>query len=576
MRVRIIQIISILLLPIFSSCIIFKESDLDPNRELSQLLGLWALWDLSRGYNLEAKVRLNDAGGVPSQFSVARVTKVDASYEFPDVINGSEEIGEHIGTFSVDTNAEFRLDIRTLGRFRLDFYQVTYSPSYRGSVVVDILSLRQPNLIVVMERMSPGFAFSSVSLRRLPFSPSPSSELPFNTKFYYLGEKNGVSLYRNLLILTKEFFVSSSRVSLNQYLVYFYTKDGATWNSLPLYETPIKLFYENGTVIQEDAVESSPAVIYQDSFYTLFLRKDNSDNHISTHLIQIPSQDPNQIQITPITPRGSNIFVSGDYLGLSGNKFFYRENINNVSTELRVESGPLDNPGSNLAVDIGNSTSPFFGNPDLSTLLFLDTGILRPTPTIITSQNNAGANVDYNYDHDIPLSPPNAENSFYTNPYLSILHEFETINANESTRISVHPSSFNFATITFSGGDTRTSPIASPLSRSKFNSTQTLFSILGTAPLQPVGLFRINHSNFSIQEIAYSTKPVQIIPNYTEDQDGFEYLGQLGDRIIHVREPTYTGGTPPQLSKRMFFSTTLDGQNWEDWKELDLQLPPKQ
>lgn len=556
---------------------IFKESDLDPNSSLSQFIGLWALWDLSRGYNLEARVKLNENGGIPSDKSVVRVTKVDTSYEFSDVINGSEEIGEHIGTFSVETNAEFQLDIRSLGRFRLDFYLVANSPTYYGSVVVDILSLRQSDLIVVMERMSPGFTFSSVGLRRLPFSPSPSSEIPFNPNIRFLGDKNGVSMYQHLLYLTKEFFVSSSRVSLNQYLVYFYTKDGATWNSLPLYDYPIRLLLENGAVIQEDGVELSPAVIYQDSFHTFFRRKDSSDNHISTHLIQIPSQDPNQIQITPITPRnGLNIFVSGYYLGLSGNKFFYRENINNVSTELRVESGPLDNPGSNLAVDIGNSTSPFFGNPDLSTLLFLDTGILRPTPTIITSQNNAGVNANYTYDHDITLGVTNLGNSFYTNPYLSILHEFETTNTNESTRISVHPSSFNFANITFSGGVTRTSPIFNPLSRSKFNSTQTLVSILGNYPMQPVGLFRINHSNFSIQEIAYSTKPVQIIPNYTENQDGFEYLGLLGDRIIHLREPKYEFGSFAQKSRRIFFSTTLDGQHWEDWKKLDLQLPPKQ
>lgn len=317
MLVRLYQIfIFFLILGFSSNCILFKESELDPKSDLSNLFGLYQLFNLQRGVEYETSVKFLE-NGVTNGLTIVKVSRVPRDYTLPNP-NLQDTSGELVGSFQQSSNGFHRLYFRDLGRFRLDLYKFTMNPSYHGSVVVDLLNSTDSALQVVQEAFPNGYRFAEQKLTRIVRRDHDPFEIYINEEPSAIGFYNNKAFYAAQVLFNKKFEIQTSNIRLPRPWLILYTLDGNNFSSFTITEASSDAAVGSQSFDINYNLEGHFTT--EDSL-VLFFRRTGIAPDPSYFITKIPFNQPENYQFYQVFNRDTNF----GYDRIKTNKFFYHQ-----------------------------------------------------------------------------------------------------------------------------------------------------------------------------------------------------------------------------------------------------------
>lgn len=575
-----------LLSTILSSCLIYKESDLDPNKPFATILGLLRLSQALRPVLYEVPMKLLSNGLVPVPLTVVRVMKMDLDYVLPNDPSQDEALvtGMLQGSFYGELGT-FPMIVKELGRYRLDIYQIPNV--YIGTLLIEIPNRSVKIPTIIDTKIPSTITFEFLPIQTYPDTGSPILSLPYNIFFISMGEFQGKAFFICRMNANERFYVDSFYFSLEEYLVYFWTEDGIHFESQIIRDIPFAL--DSFSLVNLDisnAVEDGDKIHFIVSIYDLFQQVS-----LNNQVVTINASNPKNYSIASVIPRNpTKKYIEAVFFYKAGNYFYYQEKDEWNNIEIRRETTPFQSPTTNEAVDINDINSPFYYSGSLSSIKNNNNYVLYQSFNNIYFMNpNGSIGNPVTISHNDPY--PSAGVEYIINPYRSFYYE-DTGGSSLTNRVSTSPNTFSGISQTFS--DPQSILITKPNTNTnvgveiKYNSNFSLVQVFLEDNINNVktkNYYHYSHGNSGPTPVNLTVPDYLTIDQYKEEGINFNSnIGLVQDKIIQIKSPFYEAVNnsilPNYMNKNYLVYTVKDrftNNPFPQWKKLDLkldQLPP--
>jgi hypothetical protein len=553
---KFLSLLIVLYLFLTTNCILFKNSELDNDSELSKLYGLLLLSNFLKGVEYETTVKFLENGAINGS-TVIKVSKVPRDYTIP-IPNQEDTSGEFIGTFQQASEGFHRLYFRDLGRFRLDIYKFSSSPTYHGSLVIDLLSSTDKAFTIVQEAYPDGYKFIDQNLTRITKRDYEPYEVYITEEPKSLGTYDGKAFYSVEILFNKDYALSVGNIRIGRYILILYTSNGIDYKSFVLVDANSDASI--GTQNYDIQYSITTKFETEDSL-VLVIRK-NESSIDSYYLAKIPFSLPENYSFYSITNRSVyNNFNNGKFFYHSG-KMIYKET-DGTNSEWRVDSNLLQAGSSNVAI-VSGANSPF--NYDDSTIFQYKNLILNYNGSSYYVSNFDLTDSSNSFSHSTPVS--GSTTRIIINNYKYFLEEKSTTPSNvlrysnSSNNASLPATSLNF------NGGYQINQTATQ-NDTIFNSEKTAFQFVDASSL-PLSRIEFNHADNTFREIQSQPK-ITAISGYTVG-DGITSLNKCNIILSSyncVSKREY-GGTVSLYDPFLIYTYSTDALSWTAWKELKL------
>jgi len=572
---RLFQIfIFFLILGFSSNCILFKESELDPKSDLSNLFGLYQLLEAARGVEVVVDFSVRENGLIPPT-TYHRLRKVNKDYRLSSPLTEDLSSGEFVGTFFQNADGNLKLYLPGYGTYRLDTYflnQVPNPPVFllRSSKVLYAESRGTGiDTLVVDQSLETQYNLNLRAIQTIKNRGYDPYYLGDTGKpFEKIGSFDGKIFYQYFLYFANSVNISTQGYSVTLYPGISYSSDGTKWETLIFYEFP--------------SAENLPSFtignFFQlgDSMYSFILKGTGP----TISLLKIPLNNPpayslETFDLTVRSPGGSidTSFIANVYAFANG--IIYKENSASSTPDWRYDSNFLKPGSNNFSLTNGNSNNPFNTSYTGGTPIFgIQNGLFV---------NAFGPSSGFYMGSD--LTTYQSINYIRTggnltlpvqriNPYITLFVDF---NSPPTTiaRISVNNVTPTISTtsLTFNDGITLPSTIDSATISTVQDNTRTAFSFNNGS--EPITFHQINHSNSGFS--AFNLPPKYISNNSEISEQAIDFGTKISlhnGRFYTLNNPRYSlsnySNTTVYLTDAIL-STSTDGINWSGWEVIDIR-----
>ncbi|NCS93660.1 MAG: hypothetical protein GW761_07645 [Leptospira sp.] len=553
---KFLSLLIVLYLFLTTNCILFKNSELDNDSELSKLYGLLLLSNFLKGVEYETTVKFLENGAINGS-TVIKVSKVPRDYTIP-IPNQEDTSGEFIGTFQQASEGFHRLYFRDLGRFRLDIYKFSSSPTYHGSLVIDLLSSTDKAFTIVQEAYPDGYKFIEQNLTRITKRDYEPYEVYITEDPKPLGTHDGKAFYSVEILFNKDYNLSVGNIRIGRYILIFYTSNGQDYQSFVIVDA------------NSDAAAGTQNFDIQYSITTRFATEDSLVLVIrktvasvdSYFFAKIPFSQPDNYTFYSLSNRSIyNTFNNGKFFYNNG-KMIYKET-DGTNSEWRIDNNLLQSGSSNTAI-VPGANSPF--NYSDGTIFQYKELILNYNGSSYYISNFDLSDSSNTFSHSSPLVGPSIK--LITNNYKFFLEEVST-SPSDVTRYSTSNTDANLpaSNLSFSGGYQINQ--VTTQNGSIFNSEKTAFEFIDGSSL-PLLRIEFNHSDNTVRETQPQPKITQI-SGYTTGGEltSLNKCNIISSLYSCVVKREYSG-TVSLYDPFLIYNYSADSINWTDWKELKL------
>lgn len=566
MLVRLYQIfIFFLILGFSSNCILFKESELDPKSDLSNLFGLYQLFNLQRGVEYETSVKFLE-NGVTNGLTIVKVSRVPRDYTLPNP-NLQDTSGELVGSFQQSSNGFHRLYFRDLGRFRLDLYKFSTNPSYHGSVVVDLLNSTDSGLQVVQEAFPNGYRFTEQKLTRIVRRDHDPFEIYINEEPSAIGFYNNKAFYAVQVLFNKKFEIQTSNIRLPRPWLILYTLDGNNFSSFTITEATSDAAVGSQSFDIQFNLEGHFTT--EDSL-VLFFRRTGLAPDPSYFITKIPFNQPENYQFYQVFNRDTNF----GYDRIKTNKFFYSrgkliyrefDSVNSSNGEWRVDTNLLQAGSGNTSIFASNYSPFSYGEDSIFQYKNFILNFLGSNFYISDFDLNDASPNTIPISHNSPIA--GAVLTLQGNPFQFFLSESNTSPPAYRLSVSNQAPSLGLGNLTFSGGYFANQSYAPD--EFIFHPDKTTYTIV--TPGNFITRVEFNHTDLSHREVTRQPD-IESLAGYTNSTSPrrIKNCNLLNQNYTCIAKRMYSG-SPANLNDPFLITTSSsDGQSWSQWKELTL------
>ncbi|WCL49011.1 hypothetical protein [Leptospira sp. GIMC2001] len=574
-----------------ANCLVFKESEFDPNSDFSNLLKLFAYLN-RKTYEVTLELSYRNAGVPMAYQTFVTVAAVSENFELPEIIE--ERILDspdyrHISGHFQSEKANFNITLATIGKYRLDYYTISGGITFHGSQLIEITDILNPNINILSTKLK----ISDHSITLIGIVRNELSDkrlLPGTEGIESIGYYDGKHYFYGSFLDPSKFTVHSNRYTVGYFSkIVWFDEQTSIWESVTIPNASSLEVITIDTSTTDEILISLSKPFYQDGRIHIYLTEvrriniagNTTENFRNIRLISFATGNSKELLIENISLRGlgKNALIDSNSFLFSG-EFIYVENENNVASteEYRRDNNFLRNGSTNSP--IGNSTPDFtyFPGITLAESIFSRNGSLFRDlgGSQYRSLNSSFATVDGTYSHQVNMDASSAFN-LYGNPYKFLLFESET--NNKRYRITASNSDQTSGNILFEAANA-TSPknYSSAISfyGMVFSSSRSFISI-NVDNTEPYPLIRLNHSNNQFTDISPipTARIEESIPNFQ-----YEFSDSLKDQctlseikllcVYQVRtqySPNQSLGT--YRSTFYVFTESTDGTNWNQYQKIE-------
>ncbi|MCG9874817.1 MAG: hypothetical protein MH321_08530 [Leptospiraceae bacterium] len=546
------------------SCILFKESELDPKSELGKLFTLYKIFEFNRGYEWKWDYKFIDPANIGNT-TIHRVTKLNRDIELRNTLTEIQD-GVHIGTFTSNFDAVSEIYFPELGRFQIDNYNT--NQTYVSSIVIDIFSSNDRSVNILRSNIPSNYSEEALSVQRIP-KRTHEPYLYFEGGELHPGLVNGRYFFFYLICFSRDLFLSSTEFKIRYYPILTSTVDGETWETIEL----TNLIVDRSNASPKQISLGKPFLIAD----TIYLPTSINDPSAlkQYNLVKIPTSNPKNLEYLKIAPRNADFReINLNKMFIIQNQLVYEElnSPTSVPNNFYRDSNLLQAGSSNASLPTGNALT--YGNFPI----FFDTFTLVSDGTSTYKTLDSSFNDNTNsFSHTASLGGIGG-NGIFGDISRQLLFESDGTTSYRVSNLTNSINSVASNALSFSGNlVSGTIPPSSSASLQGFvkDSNNFYFSIrVDNKAFQ----YELNNQTLALRTL---NDPPAIFPNPSFIEDacllGKQYNKNqmvIGNgRYICIKSPKRRLIAPPNTTysdNRKFVSTSSDGINWKDWKEFQL------
>lgn len=587
-------------------CIPFKESELDPNSQLSWLYQLFLLSRLNSGINYyvidtEVLSGTDRYNGNEINRPFLRVTKLidngESGYSDNPVIGTEFSQGTFIGTFWNSGDGLVRIYLRDPGKYRLDFYTSLVNRAHSGVAFFEVNSnFTIQNLKPIGTTIS-GYTINFLKTYR-EIKEGEIFSLDWKSQFVKsVGNYGAVDFFLSFFIFNKDFYIDSTEARSLYFPGVYYTRDGDKWEGIFLSEFKANLSLN--TSGQSIFSTDFGTVTGTDQEVFLLMNKFNGDidfnNLASQHLVRLPTSDPKNYSVQTLTAFNPGFRIYTEYpIFTDGSRIVYTE-FNSATVTVSLVSSDFNfNSRFTITPPVGDTPNDFIdfstgGYPNtnpLRSVFMQDSNLFSVGLTNSYSYvNTSGANGASTYSNADVLFTPNTSSIYGTKNFLFRDHDgFSPVRLAVLGALPIKIASPGTPLIfptNASQGPTYVKELGTN-GLPQLQTTRTVQSsnnrMLAEYDLTASGypIVRIMYTaGAGFQEIVTNTSKFRPIPpNYTESSIARVSFGNFGvsdGRLVLAYIPSYTTPAGNRAENIILHSKSTDGNNWSDWKVVDFK-----
>lgn len=546
-------------------CILFKESDLDPESDLGFLLTLNKILEYNRGYEWKWNYKFIDPNDV-GESTFHRVSKIDRDGLLPIPINDNPQ-GAHIGTFASNVDTISEIYFPELGRFRIDNYD--NSNNYLSSIVIDLISSQQTQVEIIQSNITLPFKEETIGVERI-------TKRDYEPYIFFEGGGGNLGFFRGryyydfLIVFNRDIYISSTQTNLKFYPILISTTDGENWETIEFYDLVTELTSTTGGNVSLGI----PFTIGEDIYFPA--KKELVSGVEEAYLVKIPSSNRNNLTYFRIANRNAGFDqINTERMFYFLNQLIYQETdfTGTNSAQYFRDSNFLQSGSTNTPLNT-NNTIEITGNYPI----FFDDFILNSNQSSQTYYSTDSSFNDFSntIQHSSPLAGASSYVVFGTK-FKQFLFEASTTDY----RVSVNSNTPNAqASTIYTFSSSLASGTIQPSSSANFNGytnddTKSYFNVNVNESFK---YFEVDLSTNNVREF---NQPNQFFPSSEFQESICEINSQYNSgsmvisngKYICIKEPVRSLINPPNTSYndfRKIVSTSNEGITWSEWKLLPI------
>lgn len=554
---------TIIALSMFSSCILFKQSDLDPESDLSLLYGLFLL---NKRYEWKWEYKFIDSAS-PTAPVLHRVSKIGLNDTLPTPINDIEQ-GTFIGTFIQNPDKITRIYFPELGRYRIDSY--LFNQTHLAATIVDHLSPGDGIISIVETKLVTSITQESLGVQRI----QKRSQDPYQVfeEHPSLGYFKGRHYFALQIGFNKDISIQTTALSRKIYPLITSTEDGITWETIPIKELVLDSIGNNSSKIEMGIPFAVGETFYTPVIITV------SNVQTERYFIAMPINDRKNYTLVSFT----NKLAGYDLVTLNKFRYFQNHVIYEETDSLGANINTLQRDSNFLQPGSANTALPT-GNPynNVNYPITFDSFVLGSDKTggydILNSSFTDSVST---YAHTSPLSGTErviAGSSNRVFLFEGTASNYRFSNLSTTIQSTAIPLSFT--------GDAL---VASASTQAKLtgygvDDSYTYFDV-NFASSSTRKYYKADHGSGTFSEF-FVKSDFSSIPGFPVEGPCRLNLQQLGKQTLSIGNNLYICFKIPSVADavptvnevqdfRKVLSVSNDGINWTEWSEpvLDFSL----